>query len=499
VQIGKVLHGDFSVSWGQEHGGFFRPLFIWSYVIDGRIWGARPFGYHFTNAILHGLNAFLVFRLAAKLLQRFVPRCSAGTGVAIAAAAFFLFHPSHTEAVTWISGRADLLATLFTLAALLAYLAYAEGERTSRLIASLACFVVALLAKESAICLPFLVLVISIPVAARSGKTSSHILKIVALFLSILAGFILVRAFFIGSIIGGYGTTQHLNFSPGWIRDRLLEASVRSVLPPLPIAWLSFLFKPLQSPIFCLIFVIAIAAIATAVFARRRLYEAPERKVQNRFLVTLVVLFLVSLLPVINLRLSLYETLGERFLYLPTVFACILIAYGCSSLMRKRRVALVLLIGVLSLYSWSLYRTSMIWREAAKLSHNILVDLLSSAPDDQILLLNAPDNLRGVPVFHNGLIEALNYFEHRDQQVQIVAYESLQSVNDWIFLSESGDGLTMRSNSTIDVFDRVSSSECWEVSQSAYSVQLRRRLCSSAPQVFYWSDGRINKLSVSSR
>src|SRR2546430_13900687 len=64
------------------------------------------------------------------------------------------------------------------------------------------------------------------------------------------AGFIVVRAFFIVSIIGGYGTTQHVNFSPGWIRDRLLEASVRSVLPALPIAWLSFLYKPLQSPIF---------------------------------------------------------------------------------------------------------------------------------------------------------------------------------------------------------------------------------------------------------
>src|ERR1700739_3994431 len=64
VQIGKVLRGDFSVVWGKEYGGFFRPLFISSYVIDGRIWGGRPFGYHLTNLILHALNAFLVFNLA---------------------------------------------------------------------------------------------------------------------------------------------------------------------------------------------------------------------------------------------------------------------------------------------------------------------------------------------------------------------------------------------------------------------------------------------------
>ncbi len=500
VQIGKVLHGDFSVSWGQEHGGFFRPLFIWSYVIDSRIWGTRPFGYHLTNLILHGLNAFLVFKLALRVLQRLAPRSSGETGVAIAAAALFLLHPSHTEAVIWISGRADLIATCFILASLLAYFAYANGARTSQLIASLTCFVLALLAKESAICLPFLILVVSVTQPVRSGKTNSQILKEFALFLSILAGFVVIRALFIGSLIGGYGTTQHLNFSPGWIRDRLLEASVRSVLPPLPITWLSFLFKPLQSPIFFLIVVVAIAAIATGGVARRWSFNAPERKFQNRFLLTLIVLFLVSLLPVINLRLSLYKTLGERFLYLPTVFACLLIAYVCSLLIRNRKVALVLLISVLGFCSWSLYQTNMIWREAAKLSHNVTADLTSSSSDDQILILNAPDNLRGVPVFHNGLPEALKYFENRNQQVQIVAYQNLQTANDWIFLNESGDELTMRSSPATDVFERVSSSECWEVvSQSANSVQLRRRSCSSIPQVFYFSDGRMNKLSVSSQ
>jgi hypothetical protein len=182
------------------------------------------------------------------------------------------------------------------------------------------------------------------------------------------------------------------------------------------------------------------------------------------------------------------------------VFACLLSAYFSSLLIRNRRVALVLMICVLGFCSWSLYRTNMIWRAAAKLSHNIAADLISSTSDDQILILNAPDNLRGVPVFHNGLPEALKYFENRSQQVQIVAYQNLQTVNDWIFLAESGDALTMRSSSTADAFDRASSSECWEVvSQSGNRVQLRRRSCSSVPQIFYWSDGRINKLSVSSQ
>jgi hypothetical protein len=46
AQIGKVLSGDLSVVWGKAHGGFFRPLFILSYLIDTRVWA-------------HGRSAFI--------------------------------------------------------------------------------------------------------------------------------------------------------------------------------------------------------------------------------------------------------------------------------------------------------------------------------------------------------------------------------------------------------------------------------------------------------
>jgi hypothetical protein len=59
AQIGKVLGGDLSVVWGQEHGGFFRPLFIQIYLIDTKLWGAHPFGFHLTNIVVHSLNSFV--------------------------------------------------------------------------------------------------------------------------------------------------------------------------------------------------------------------------------------------------------------------------------------------------------------------------------------------------------------------------------------------------------------------------------------------------------
>src|SRR5215471_6657535 len=173
VQIGKVLHGDFAVAWGQEHGGFFRPLFIWSYVIDSRLWGPRPMGFHLTNTILHALNACLVFRLARRMPPATTLELRMKKVVAISAAALFLLHPSHSEAVVWISGRADLLATCFVLASLLSYLAFEDQARRLYLFASAACFVLALLAKESAVCVPFLILIAGIHRSHR--RTIGHL------------------------------------------------------------------------------------------------------------------------------------------------------------------------------------------------------------------------------------------------------------------------------------------------------------------------------------
>src|SRR5688572_2326601 len=68
--IGSVLEGDLSFTWGLEQGGFFRPPFILSYVIDGTLWGTRPFGYHLTNIGLHALNSYLVFVLSSRLMRR---------------------------------------------------------------------------------------------------------------------------------------------------------------------------------------------------------------------------------------------------------------------------------------------------------------------------------------------------------------------------------------------------------------------------------------------
>jgi protein O-mannosyl-transferase len=492
VQIGKVLHGDFSVAWGQSHGGFFRPLFILSYIVDSRVWHDRPFGYHLTNFIIHALNSFFVFKLGLQVFQHLRLSTKVANATAIAAAALFLLHPSHTEAVIWISGRADLIATFFVLASLWCFCTYANKPRALDLALALAFGAAALLAKESAICLPFLILILGFYLSGARKTLAAF-----GAFALILIAFVLVRAYFLGTFLGGYGASQHLNFTPRWIGERLLEAEVRSVLPALPSAWSFFLFRPLQSRLFIIIALAFCGLISVAVVVRRKRYGRSERKTQNKHLLVLTSLFLISLLPVINLRVSLYESLGERFLYLPTVFSCLLISYVSIIFIRNPKLWFLIIICALGFYSWRLYPANQTWREASQLTRDLKNDLATSASQPHLTILNAPDNLRGVPVFHNGLPEALQFFQNqtRFDQVEIVAFQTLRSRFDEVYLRQSGDTLMLQPGNTLDSFTRTSSSQCLElIAQSETGLQVRPRPCLAAATTYFFSGGKMRRI-----
>jgi hypothetical protein len=499
AQIGKVIAGDLSVVWGKEHGGFFRPLFILSYLIDTTVWGARPLGFHLTNVVFHSLNAFLTFILSQRLVGDLKLSAHTKRMISVGAGALFLLHPSHTEAVSWISGRADVLATFFCLASLLSCLEYARSRRIAHLGLSLLCFTLALLAKESAVCLPFLVLTVGLLTGGTRTDRNAfrRFLTAMAIYFSILLLFVAVRCFFIGSLVGGYGASQHLNFSPTWLRDRLLEAAVRSVLPVLPSQLSWYLFKPLQSRAFILFSLACAGAVAVAIVLRRRWYEPSDLKEQNTFLFGLVSLFLFSLLPVINLRLTLYQTLGERFLYLPSVFSCLLMAYLAAILIRNRTLLLSLLVCVLGFYSVRLYQTNRSWSAAARLSRSITNELVESSTRDHLIILNAPDNLRGVPVFHNGLPEALLYFQNRKvfQQVEIIAFQDLQSPFDDVSVSFQAGYLGVRLLDDRDSFVRLQPSECFKTTTQPHDLELLTKPCAANADLFFFNKGRMLRLS----
>jgi len=89
----------------------FRPFAAFLYHLEYNLSYGTPALSHLMSILLHALATWFFYRLAV--------RVGARPGVAFAAAILFAAHPVHAEAVAYISGRPDLLATVLSLGALL--------------------------------------------------------------------------------------------------------------------------------------------------------------------------------------------------------------------------------------------------------------------------------------------------------------------------------------------------------------------------------------------
>ena len=134
--------------------GYYHPLTMLSLMADYATAGQslHPARYRATNVVLHGLNAGLVILLAWMLCRRIGP--------AIAAGLLFGVHPTTVEAVIWIAERKTLLASLFGLASLIAYVAHMQRPRRWALPACLMTYLLALLAKPIIVPLPLLMVLL---------------------------------------------------------------------------------------------------------------------------------------------------------------------------------------------------------------------------------------------------------------------------------------------------------------------------------------------------
>lgn len=130
------IHGLFTAA----SNNVFRPISFGTFALNWAMEGAHPFGYHLFNVALHVGVTLLLYLVLKKLLEN----VAGVTVIAWITALLFAVHPIHTEAVASVTGRSELLAAGFLLGAWLLHLMDAP-------IASLGCFALALLSKESAV------------------------------------------------------------------------------------------------------------------------------------------------------------------------------------------------------------------------------------------------------------------------------------------------------------------------------------------------------------
>ncbi|MGH9461246.1 MAG: tetratricopeptide repeat protein, partial [Vicinamibacteria bacterium] len=319
---------------------FYRPLMTLSFFIDYSFWGENPTGFHATNLLLHLINVLLVYSCFSVLASR---------ELALVSAALFAVHPVHTESVTWISGRTDLLATAFVLGSFRCYLSLANHSHALLRLSALGLlYALALLTKEVAIVLVVAVAIhqqwFSSPAdpSRRRHKAALWTLVGIAFLYSIVRLYVLEMPL---------GTAAARPFSLLVFNlPRLLARYLLRLVFPLrlyahdPMEWAELN----QWPQVLLASLVVLAA-AVGVWALGR---------RDRLALIGAAWMGIFLLPVLNAGTFTDVLVAERFLYLPSVGFCWLLASGygltqpIESWRRPCAVALVVLVLAAGVRTW---------------------------------------------------------------------------------------------------------------------------------------------------
>ncbi|XP_064394194.1 protein O-mannosyl-transferase Tmtc2-like isoform X2 [Halichondria panicea] len=113
--LSQVFSNDF---WGQplsdpESHKSYRPLVILSFRTNRLLHGLWAPGFHLVNTVLHAAVTALYYQLLCRLRLEW--------STVVTASLLFAAHPIHTEAVSNIVGRTELLCALFFLLSFLLY------------------------------------------------------------------------------------------------------------------------------------------------------------------------------------------------------------------------------------------------------------------------------------------------------------------------------------------------------------------------------------------
>jgi hypothetical protein len=400
-----------------------RPLTWLSYWIEHGIFGTSSTGYHLVGLGLHGLNAWLVSRVAARVAGDRWPWFPLLAGVA------FLVSPAHVEPVAWIAARADLLVTTASLLAVLAWLRFRAGGGRWGWV-TLAMVVVALHTKEPAVALPLVLLVLDVVLPGRRPDLSPRARAgWLGAMVAIAAGHLLrIRLF-----DPAYADDQAgaiVDDGPVALAGRGVQVLARAVLPAMPrAAWLvaAVLFG-----------VAAVVVVLVGVSPARRVrWAGALPPADARAVAALVLCAVVAVAPVARFGVSLTSQAGERFSYLPSAFAIPALVLLALSVARRvapterrtrplRHVALLgAAVGVVAVAV--LVHGVSVHGRAASISGQLIEGQEAWPRDTSVLALGVPDQMAGVWVnryaFAPGLV-LLHGWEEPAAYGEAAAYAS---------------------------------------------------------------------------
>ena len=338
---------------------FYRPLQMLTYMVDRFLWKLNPIGYHLTNTLLHILVALGVYWLVNILYEDKL--------LSLFTSLFFVVHPVHTEAVTYISGRGDSLAALFMLISVISYIKNLSLMDIKFYAIMILSYILALLSRENSLILPVLLVLYH--------YTFKKKLKM-ALFLPLLGLaciYIVLRAGIFKFLLPHtVCPTTILQRMPGFFVAITNYARILLLPFDLHMEYGDKLFNWNNYK----------ALLGIVIFVSPIIYALRIRN-RNNLIFFSIFWFFAILLPSSNLY-PLNAYMAEHWLYLPSIGFFLILAKGSCELYRAKKfrsVAVIFVTALLIFYSFLTIRQNNYWKEPLTFYNRTL----KYAPDSAVL------------------------------------------------------------------------------------------------------------------
>lgn len=352
-------------------GGRYRPLSIATFALEREFFGQQPFISHLINVLLYAVVVMLIYRILSSSRR-------ASWQLAFVVALLFALHPIHTEAVTNIKGRDEILAMLFALLAA-QWLLFAKQPQWLIYPGAALMLFLAMLSKEHAIA--FVVLV---PLAMFYLKQSNtKILKSTLALLIPALLFIFIRY----EVLGGMQITQ----SGSLMNNPFVEMTTPQKYATILLTWLWYLkllifphpltydYYPYHVPVtdfsgiypwLSLIMVAALLFLAIKSLKNKKLYGY------------WIWFFIGTFILMSNLFFSIGTFMNERFLFMPSLAFCAAMGYGLVWIYNRqsyRTAAITLTIIIAAGYTGKTIDRNRDWKNDFRLfTHDVQISANSA-------------------------------------------------------------------------------------------------------------------------
>lgn len=350
VNIGSIFSENIGAGTGREWNSY-RPFQMFTYMGDYSLWKLDVRGYHLTNILLHILATLTLYWFSNIL---FGDRL-----LSLLTSIFFLVHPIHTEAIAYISGRADSLALLFLLLCFIFYIKALNKQKLYFYLFTIVTYIAALLSRENTLILPLLLLLYH---SAFQKKVSSKRFIPIVIIATI---YVVVRLSLLRDLLPHLSsTTTVLQRLPGFFVA--LTNYIRLLFLPfnLHMEYGNRLFS-FSEP----------QAIIGAIILFLLLVYSFINKKRNRLAYFSISWFFISLLPVSNLYPLILAYMAEHWVYIPSIGFFLLLGKSLSSLYRRvtsKILAISIILCVLGFYICVTINQNSYWRNPISLYERTL-------------------------------------------------------------------------------------------------------------------------------